>query len=137
MHNGVRHLFRAACFSPSVKSAHRVKLVCTLSSPGTCRVDRNCYCPGAFLEHYDSRKSYGVWNNCESSFSEKYPDSIGKEDVDWRSCKKGAQVTDFGSKSCCELTEDELQAAAGTSDLCPTNIQVASIDKCETCPPGK
>lgn len=48
-----------------------------------------------------------------------------------------AAAADFGLRSCCELTRDELEAAAGVSDLCPSTILVTSIDKCETCPSGK
>lgn len=46
-------------------------------------------------------------------------------------------VTDFGLRSCCVFTEDELTAAIGTSDLCPRCYSVKTINKCETCPPGK
>lgn len=106
----------------------------------TCRVDAYCYCTGNFLDGYVEKTSGYPWAMCEFSFGETWPASIGKEDVTWRSCQDEVTVTDFGTKSCCDLTEDELNAADGTSDLCPLAYDsraVKTIAKCETCPPGK
>lgn len=44
-----------------------------------------CFCPYDFLERHE-RDYNGGGKNCEISFGSTWPDSIGKEDKDWRSC---------------------------------------------------
>lgn len=40
------------------------------------------------MEHYKDERSSSGWADCETSFTAKWPDSLGKEDKDWRSCEK-------------------------------------------------
>lgn len=127
---------------PTSKNYYSVKSLdkCGLCPVGTCRVNDDCFCAGNFLDSYENRESGGPWTGCEYSFGKSWPDSIGKEDVTWRSCMDGVKVPDFGFKACCDLSDDELSAAEGTSNLCPLSknyYSAKSISKCEVCPPGK
>lgn len=120
----------------SVKSVNK----CDPCPTGTCRVSGRCYCAGNFVKSYEGAESGGPWSLCEYSFGKSWPESVGSEDVTWRSCQDGVEAPDFKLKTCCQLTQEELLAASGTSNLCPTSrnhYDVKSISKCETCPPGK
>lgn len=94
---------------------------------GTCRVGLKCFCPLNFLSGYEERASEGTWTECEASFSENWPESNGKEDVDWRSCKKQDPVTNTVSNPSVTATsggetdsgtngDDETSAGGGTSN---------------------
>lgn len=114
---------------------------CQTCPSGTCRVNGECFCPGNFVQSFEEKDSGGAYSDCISSFGEAWPESVGKEDVMWRSCEDDVKVTDFGTKSCCALTEEELLAAVSTSDLCPQRYNFLNptsdiLEKCGTCPPG-
>lgn len=53
---------------------------CERCPPGTCRLNDYCRCPDAFL-HFRS-----LQKKCRDSFSVSWPESIGREDVNQRSC---------------------------------------------------
>lgn len=51
-----------------------------------------CYCPNTVWVNFKRGYPRAV-EDCKNSFSAKWPDSIGKEDTDWRSCNKNAPTT--------------------------------------------
>lgn len=91
-----------------------------------------CYCPGRFIVT-------SSWHgNCHDSFGEIWPDSVGKEDVEMRSCNTSKAVPADSGKSCCAMTEDEISALRGTSENCPSIFSsvLTLSDKCQLCPGG-
>lgn len=130
----------------SSRIGDRLEKKCASCPEGTCRVVDTCYCPKDFLESYDDEKDdadpspNSPPGKCAGTHGGKrWPESIEAGDVTWRGCGEDVTLTDFGSKSCCLLTEEELKAASGTSEYCPTRYGYSIKDleeKCKTCPAG-
>ncbi|KAI0557373.1 hypothetical protein FGB62_312g014 [Gracilaria domingensis] len=99
-------------------------------APNTCRVNFRCYCPGRFLS------SESIQRDCADSFLKVWPQSISEEDRHWRSCDNNFEPPTGSIRSCCEMTDDELEALVGTSDNCPSTSFVSLSAKCLPCPPG-
>lgn len=125
----------------------RLTQKCTHCPTGTCRVIDDCICPNHFLEQYEKYKDTAdppsfapPWECAEHYGGKTWPESIEADDRAWRGCGEIVTVTDFGTKACCALTEEELIAASGTSKYCPSSSSFSSIKnldgKCETCPEG-
>lgn len=53
---------------------------CELCEPGVCRRGVNCMCPEVFLQ------SSAQQTECSENYNEKWPKSIGLENLDVRSC---------------------------------------------------
>lgn len=116
---------------PSTNNVLRISSKCQKCPPGTCRVGYDCLCPDDFL---DSSFHQG---ECEDSFGTSWPVTIGRKDLDWRSCSKKAPKGKKSKKSCCKMTRKELTALRGLSKSCPSSGSIVSLNgKCGTCPPG-
>lgn len=103
---------------------------CDECPPGTCRVGYECHCPDGFLE----TQAQSV---CRSSFGTDWPESVGKEDVDWRSCATDAVAPPISTQSCCALSEEKLTDLRGTSADCPgTFASLVLLEECQACVPG-
>lgn len=92
----------------------RLETKCASCPVGSCRVVDECVCPKYFLETYEYEKDlfepsiYALPGRCAETHGGKmYPDSIEAGDHTWRGCGENVSVTDFGTKSCCSLTEGE------------------------------
>lgn len=118
---------------------------CSSCPVGTCRIGNSCYCPKGFLEIYEREREnpkiseLSLPGKCAVTHAGKmWPESVEMGDHAWRGCGEDVTLTDFGTKSCCALTEEELLAASGTSKFCPNRLSTLSRldEKCETCPAG-
>lgn len=103
---------------------------CDECPPGTCRVGYECYCPDSFLEVH-------AQSECRASFDTDWPESVGKEDVDWRSCAEDAVAPPTSTESCCALSKEELDDLRGTSGECPGPFaSLVLLEKCQACVAG-
>lgn len=150
----------ALCTGIYPRGLRSVKLILTFDicallrtrrdSKGTCRVNDRCLCPENFIQAATStdpgEKELRSWvaDSCKQSFGAEYPASVGKEDVEWRSCTPG-KPKEFGTTSCCALSEKDLETGFGTNDDCPSPVAgvaiseagVSKVSNCEGCPAGK
>lgn len=116
---------------PSRSTVLSMSSKCQKCPPGTCRVGYECFCPEYFLG------SSFYQGECEESFGKSWPVTIGRKDLDWRSCRKNAPAGTRSRKSCCKMTRVELTALRGLSNSCPSSSTIASLSgKCGKCPQG-
>lgn len=67
-----------------------------------------CFCPFNFLTGYESG-SEDAWVECNNSFKAPWPESVGKEDIDWRSCNTNESTS-------AQVTNPPSTAAGGNGD---------------------
>lgn len=125
MHPQAKSLPLCSCCFWASRLTESCCLICPIFFTGTCRVGLECFCPRNFFDAYEGRESRGAWSVCESSFTKKWPDSIGKEDVDWRSCAKQDPVTteisnpssSAGSSGGTDSKTDSSSGGGGDDDI--------------------
>lgn len=72
---------------------------CRACPAGSCRVDNKCICPKTF---FFNRRSH-----CKGSFGVPWPTSIGREDVDNRSCNLNGTSSSFSTDTSNDFTKYE------------------------------
>lgn len=109
---------------------------CVDCPKGTCRTGRDCVCPGEFL----SSQSFQL--ECENSFGQAWPATVGEEDPDFKECTQPEEdKPDPSNISCCSMTEEQLTQLRGWHPDCPTSSIIGSSlstldEKCSVCPAG-
>lgn len=110
---------------------------CKRCPPGSCRIHEEsfsisrCVCGESFLDEEYRHEE------CVASFGKAWPESVGKKDLDYRSCSADASPPPPSSLSCCALSTEKLNTLRGTSHSCPSHSFSLSLgSKCERCPSG-
>lgn len=116
---------------PSSVDFFRMLLKCQKCSPGLCRIGTKCYCPDNFLS------SSAAQATCKEWFDKSWPESIGVEDVFYRSCQDNPPTISTNAISCCSVDRSTLLNIRGLTDSCPS-ITFAKLvrSNCEACPVG-
>eukprot|EP00171_Calliarthron_tuberculosum_P014481 IDg14481t1 len=100
---------------------------CDVCAPGLCRVGATCMCPDKFLIGFGA---VTFQRECAVSHSQNWPLSVGKEDLERRKCAKPPikMPSYCTNMSCCEATEEKLQACRGFHSKCPGHINTKGVD---------
>lgn len=117
---------------PSVRDTHSaLGTKCQNCEEGLFRVDRDCFCSENFLS------SLSAQAKCKAGFGKPWPESIGIEDIFYRSCLDDPPTLNASAISCCALSKSSLLQMRGLSDSCPSeSFKQRLRSECAACPAG-